>query len=219
VGRSGAGKSTLFSLLFRFNDPTEGRVTADGVPLQDLRIGSWRERLSLMSQDVQLFNDTVEANIAYGDLEARPDAIRAAAEIAHADRFIEAFPEGYDTVVGDHGLRLSGGQRQRIALARTILRNPDVLLLDEPTNALDAESERAFQEALFRFSHQRTVIVIAHQLSTVLRADQVIVLEEGEVREVGTPEALIRKRGRFAEMYDLQQTSRQNLAAERASGI
>ncbi len=219
VGRSGAGKSTLFALLFRFHDPTEGSVTADGVPLDRFRLESWRSRLSLMSQDVQLFNDTVEANIAYGDLRASREAVREAAKVAHADRFIEALPQGYGTVVGDHGLRLSGGQRQRIALARTVLRNPDVLMLDEPTNALDVESARAFQEALARFSHRRTVVVIAHQLSTVLSADQVVVLDGGEVREVGPPAELIGGGGRFAEMYELGQTASHPLPTERANGL
>jgi subfamily B ATP-binding cassette protein MsbA len=219
VGRSGAGKSTLFALLFRFHDPTKGSVTADGVPLHRFRLDSWRGRLSLMSQDVQLFNDTVEANIGYGDLGASREAVRAAAAVAHADGFIEALPQEYETVVGDHGLRLSGGQRQRIALARTVLRNPDVLLLDEPTNALDVESERAFQEALARFSHRRTVIVIAHQLSTVLRADQVVVLDGGKVREVGSPAELIGQGGRFADMYELGQTSGLATPAGRAGGV
>jgi subfamily B ATP-binding cassette protein MsbA len=205
VGRSGAGKSSLLSLLFRFYDPTEGEIRADGVPLREFRISSWRARLGLMSQEVQLFNDTVAANISYGKPGATEDEIKAAARVAHADGFVEDLPAKYDTIIGDRGLRLSGGQRQRIALARTILRDPDVLMLDEATNALDPMAEQAFQEAFAEFSKRRTVVVIAHRLSTVLSADQVVVLEEGRVRQVGTPAELIAQEGRFAEMYNLQQ--------------
>lgn len=219
VGRSGAGKSSLFALLFRFHDPTTGEIRADGVPLTEFRIASWRSRLALMSQDVQLFNATIKANIAFGKLDASFDQIRAAAKVAHADRFIEALPEGYDTIVGDRGMRLSGGERQRIALARTILRNPDILLLDEATNSLDSEAEQAFQEALGEFQHRRTVVVIAHRLATVLSADQVIVLDHGEVREVGSPKELIARNGRFAELYHLQQNAGRISPAEGARGL
>ena len=204
IGESGAGKSTLLSLLFRFQDPTSGRIDADGAPLRDLKVATWRSRLALMSQDVQLFNDTIAANIAYGRPDATHQDIEAAAEIARAEDFIAALPDGYDTVVGDRGLRLSGGQRQRIALARTILRNPDVLLLDEATNALDVESEQAFQLALEQFSHRRTVVVIAHRLSTVQNADQIIVLAKGRVVESGAPAELLAGRGAFARMFALQ---------------
>jgi ATP-binding cassette, subfamily B, bacterial MsbA len=204
IGPSGAGKSTIMALLFRFHDPTEGEVTADDVPLRRFRISSWRAQLALMSQEVQLFNDTIEANIAYGDLDAGADRIRSAAVVSHADGFIRSMPQGYQTIVGDHGVRLSGGQRQRIALARTILRNPDMLMLDEATNALDIESERAFQLALQEYSHQRTIVVIAHRLSTVERADQVVVMEGGRVVEAGPPDQLLDRKGHFARVYDLQ---------------
>jgi len=203
IGRSGAGKSTIMALLFRFHDPTEGEVTADDVPLPRFRLSSWRARLALMSQEVQLFNDTIETNIAYGDLNADVDSIRSAAVVAHAEAFIQSMPQGYRTIVGDHGMRLSGGQRQRIALARTILRNPDILMLDEATNALDIESERAFQLALKEYSHQRTIVVIAHRLSTVERADQVIVMEGGRVIEAGSPDQLLDRKGHFARLHDL----------------
>ena len=203
IGRSGAGKSTIMALLFRFHDPTEGEVTADDVPLHRFRLSSWRARLALMSQEVQLFNDTIETNIAYGDLNADVDSIRSAAIVAHAETFIQSMPQGYRTIVGDHGMRLSGGQRQRIALARTILRNPDILMLDEATNALDIESERAFQLALKEYSHQRTIVVIAHRLSTVERADQVIVMEGGRVIEAGSPDQLLDRKGHFARLHDL----------------
>jgi subfamily B ATP-binding cassette protein MsbA len=157
-----------------------------------------------MSQDVQLFNDTVGANIAYGRVGASHADIVEAARIANADVFIDDLPQGYDTVVGDSGLRLSGGQRQRIALARAVLRNSGILLLDEATNALDGDSEQAWQLALKRFAKGRTVVVIAHRLSTVRNADQVIVLSEGKVIEAGPPERLIRNAGHFARMLDLQ---------------
>jgi subfamily B ATP-binding cassette protein MsbA len=204
VGRSGAGKSTLMTLLFRFEDPTSGEILVDGIPLRELDLRSWRERLSLMSQDVRLFNETVEANIAYGDLDARPEGIRTAAKIAGADEFIRDMPQGYATEVGDHGMRLSGGQRQRIALARTILRDPDILLLDEATNALDSDSERSFQDALDLYARGRTVVVIAHRLATVADADQIIVLEGGRVVECGAPAALLRSEGQFARLHGLQ---------------
>lgn len=204
VGRSGAGKSTLMILLYRFEDPTEGEILVDGTPLPELDLRSWRERLSLMSQDVRLFNATIAENIAYGDLAASAETIQKAAKIASADEFIQDLPKGYDTDVGDLGMRLSGGQRQRIALARTILRDPDILLLDEATNSLDSQSERAFQDALDIYARGRTVVVIAHRLSTVAEADQVIVLEEGRIVERGAPASLLKNQGQFARLHDLQ---------------
>lgn len=204
VGRSGAGKSTLMTLLYRFEDPTSGEILVDGTRLRDLDLRSWRNRLALMSQEVRLFNETVEANIAYGDLEAPAEAIHEAAKIAGADEFIRDLPQGYATELGDQGMRLSGGQRQRIALARTVLRNPDILLLDEATNALDSESERAIQDALDLYGSGRTVVVIAHRLATVADADQIIVLEGGRVVECGTPAALLRSEGQFARLHGLQ---------------
>lgn len=204
IGASGAGKSTMLALLLRFRDPQQGQVLVDGVPLSSFRLAKWRGRLALMSQEVVLFHDTIDANIGYGRDEATREEIIAAARIANADGFIARLPEGYDTIVGDSGLRLSGGQRQRVALARTVLRDPDILLLDEPTNALDIESERAFQQALQRYSHQRTVVVVAHRLSTIRDADQVIVMEGGKVVEMGPPDQLLRAEGQFARMIGLQ---------------
>jgi ATP-binding cassette, subfamily B, bacterial MsbA len=204
VGRSGAGKSTLMTLLYRFEDPASGEILVDGTPLKELDLRSWRERLSLMSQEVRLFNETVKANIGYGDLSASFDAIREAARIAGADTFIPNLPQGFDTELGDQGMRLSGGQRQRIALARTILRNPDIVLLDEATNALDSESENAIQEALDQYARDRTVVVIAHRLATVAAADHIVVLEGGRILESGTPAALLRSEGQFARLHDLQ---------------
>jgi subfamily B ATP-binding cassette protein MsbA len=204
VGESGAGKSTVMSLLFRFRDPTSGEIVADGTPLPAFDLHSWRERLSVMPQEVYLFNDTIAGNIQYADFDAGPVRIRDAARIARADDFITSLPEGYDTRVGDQGMRLSGGQRQRIALARAILRNPDILLLDEATNALDIETEQAFQLALEQFSKNRTLVVIAHRLSTVRAADQIIVMSKGRVVEAGPPDQLLKQPGHFARLYDLQ---------------
>ncbi len=205
VGESGAGKSTIMALLFRFVDPTSGQVLVDGVPLADVALRGWRRRLSLMSQEVHLFNDTIAANIAYGDLAASEADIAKAARVAKADGFIRLLPDGYKTRVGDQGMRLSGGQRQRIALARTILRNPDILLLDEATNALDVETEQAFQLALDEYAHNRTVVVIAHRLSTIQAADQIIVMKKGRVLEVGSPDDLFQRKGHFARLYEFQQ--------------
>jgi len=203
VGQSGAGKSTMLALLLRFHDPQQGQLLVDGVPLPRFRLAKWRSRLALMSQEVNLFHDTIDANIGYGRDDATRGEIVAAACVANADGFIARLPEGYDTIVGDQGLRLSGGQRQRVALARTVLRDPDILLLDEPTNALDIESERAFQHALQRYSHERTVVVVAHRLSTIRDADQIVVMEGGKVAEIGPPDQLLRVDGRFARMLGL----------------
>ncbi|CAN5436652.1 ABC transporter ATP-binding protein [soil metagenome] len=205
VGQSGAGKSTILALLFRFFDPDGGAIRADGVSISQFHIHGWRSQLALMAQEVQLFNDSILANIGYGRLGASHEDIVDAATIAHAHAFISNLPDGYETIVGDQGLRLSGGQRQRIALARAILRSPDILLLDEATNALDVEAEQAFQLALDRYSHKRTVVVIAHRLSTVQNADQVIVMNNGQVLEAGPPDRLIRDKGHFARILNLQQ--------------
>jgi subfamily B ATP-binding cassette protein MsbA len=204
VGRSGAGKSTLMSLLFRFRDPTSGEILVDGAPLPEFDLAAWRARLSRMAQEANLFNDTVAANIGYGDPAADEAAIRRAAAVAGAEEFVSGLPQGYDTELGDRGMRLSGGQRQRIALARTILKSPEILLLDEPTNALDGESELAFQVALRAYSAGRTVVVIAHRLSTVRDADQVIVLDGGRVVEAGAPADLLARPGHFARAHGLQ---------------
>lgn len=205
VGQSGAGKSTLMSLILRLRDPVAGVVLADGVPLPELELQAWRARLSLMAQEPQLFNGTVAENLRYGRLSASPADLAHAADIAGAREFIEQLPEGYGTELGDRGMRLSGGQRQRIALARTILRAPDLLLLDEPTNALDVDTEQAFRTALETYSQGRTVVVIAHRLTTVQNADQIVVLDGGRVVEAGAPADLLARPGQFARMYGLQQ--------------
>jgi subfamily B ATP-binding cassette protein MsbA len=204
VGPSGAGKSTLIGLLCRFYDVTEGEIYLDGCPLRQLNLESWRSRIAIVSQDIHMFSATIRENIAYGRLEATEDEIIAAAKLANADEFISQFPYGYETKVGDRGIRLSGGQRQRIALARAIVRNPEILILDEATNALDTISENLIQEALNTLSENRTVIVIAHRLSTIEQADQIIVLEEGRVIEQGKLQHLLKLDGLFAKLYHLQ---------------
>jgi len=204
VGPSGAGKSTLIGLLCRFYDVTEGEIYLDGCPLRQLNLESWRSRIAIVSQDIHMFSATIRENIAYGRLEATEDEIITAAKLANADEFISQFPYGYETKVGDRGIRLSGGQRQRIALARAIVRNPEILILDEATNALDTISENLIQEALNTLSENRTVIVIAHRLSTIEQADQIIVLEEGRVIEQGKLQHLLKLDGLFAKLYHLQ---------------
>jgi subfamily B ATP-binding cassette protein MsbA len=203
VGPSGAGKTTLVDLLARFYDVTDGRVLVDGVDLRDFSIRSLRERLGVVSQDTVLFHDTVRSNIAYG-IERDLVEIERAAKAAHADEFIRRLPQGYDTVVGERGTRLSGGQRQRIAIARAILRDPPVLILDEATSALDSESERLVQEAIEHLLTGRTTFVIAHRLSTVLRAHQILVIDSGRIVQKGTHEELLAERGLYGYLHDLQ---------------
>lgn len=201
VGPSGGGKTTILSLLLRFYDPVEGRVSIDGTDIQDVTLASLRQSIALVSQDVTIFNDTVEANIAYGLKAATPDQVRQAAIAAAADEFITKMPDGYLTLVGENGVRLSGGQRQRISLARAILRNAPILLLDEATSALDNESERLVQQTLSRLQEGRTTLVIAHRLSTVQQADQIIVLEKGRIVETGSHGALLAAGSHYARMY------------------
>jgi subfamily B ATP-binding cassette protein MsbA len=204
VGSSGAGKSTLMDLVPRFHDPTAGRVRIDGNDLRDLTLDSLRGQLGIVTQETILFHDTVRSNIAYGRTDASDGDVRAAAEAAHAHAFVSRLPEGYDTVIGERGAKLSGGERQRIAIARALLRNPPILLLDEATSALDAESERLVQEALERLMRDRTVLVIAHRLSTVQHADRIVVLEQGRVVESGRHAELLERGGVYRRLHDLQ---------------
>lgn len=204
VGPSGAGKSTLIKLLFRFYDPTEGAISADGTLLPELDLGAWRGRIALVSQDGHVFNATVRDNIRYGRFDATDAEIVEAAKRADAHAFIMELPKGYDTHVGERGTRLSGGQQQRLTLARAIVRDPAIFILDEATNALDSLSEHAVQEALDRFGQDRTVIVIAHRLSTIERADNVLVMDAGRVVEQGSPGELLARDGLFARLHRLQ---------------
>ena len=204
VGPSGAGKSTLIGLICRFYDLTSGEIYVDRSSLQELNLSEWRNQIAIVSQDVYMFSTTVLENIAYGRLDATEKEIIEAAKLANAHDFIMQLPEGYNTKVGDRGVRLSGGQRQRIALARAIVRNPQILILDEATNALDTISEHLIQEALNTLSQNRTVIVIAHRLSTIEQADQIIVLNEGRVVEQGHLQQLLEQNGLFAQLYHLQ---------------
>jgi ATP-binding cassette, subfamily B, bacterial MsbA len=204
VGPSGAGKSTIINLIPRFYDVTSGRIAIGGQDVRDVTMASLRRRMALVSQETALFDDTVRANIAYGRPEASIQEIEAAAVDAFADVFIRALPQGYDTIVGEHGVKLSGGQRQRIAIARAMLRNAPLLLLDEATSALDNESERAVQEALKRLQVGRTTIVVAHRLSTIVDADLIVVMEHGRVVEQGTHADLIARSGVYARLYGLQ---------------
>jgi len=204
VGPSGAGKSTLADLVPRFHDPTAGRITLDGVELRDLKLAELRGMLGMVTQETILFHDTVRNNIAYGLPEAPQAGVEAAARAANAHEFIAALPQGYDTVLGEKGTRLSGGQRQRIAIARALLRNPPLLILDEATSALDTESERLVQQAIDEVMEGRAVLVIAHRLSTVHRADQIVVLDRGRIVERGTHDELLRAGGLYRRLHDLQ---------------
>ncbi|BAZ53819.1 ABC transporter-related protein [Nostoc sp. NIES-4103] len=204
VGGSGAGKSTLADLLPRFYDPLSGRITIDGKDLREFDIASLRKRMGIVSQDTFLFNDSVGNNIAYGRPEATEEEIVTAAKRANAYEFIIKLPQKFDTPIGDRGVMLSGGQRQRLAIARALLQNPDILILDEATSALDTVSERLVQAALDDLSRDRTTLVIAHRLSTVQKADQIAVLDQGRVVEVGTHEELLKKGGYYSRLYSMQ---------------
>jgi subfamily B ATP-binding cassette protein MsbA len=204
VGESGGGKSTLTKLLPRFHDPSSGAVLWDGIDLRDATLASLRRQIALVTQETVLFNDTVRHNIAYGKPEATDREIEEAALIAFAHDFIREMPNGYDTIVGERGIFLSGGQRQRLAIARAILVNAPVLILDEATSALDAESERLVQRAIANLVRNRTTIVIAHRLSTVRRADVIVVMEAGRIIEMGTHTELLAKGGQYRKLYELQ---------------
>ena len=206
VGPSGAGKTTLFQLLQRFYDPTSGNILFNGINIKDLELETLRKMIGVVPQDIVIFSDNAMENIRFGKMDATDEEVFAAARLAIADEFISKLPEGYQSFLGDRGIRLSGGQKQRIAIARVLLKNPALLLLDEATSALDAESELLVQRALEAAMDHRTTIVIAHRLSTVKQADKILVLENGRIIETGTHADLILRSGLYARLAKLQFT-------------
>jgi ABC-type transport system involved in Fe-S cluster assembly fused permease/ATPase subunit len=205
VGQSGAGKSTLARLLFRFYDVQSGKILIDGQNIQDVTQASLRKAIGIVPQDTVLFNDTIGYNIAYGNPSATIEEVQEAARAAQIDGFIKRLPEGYDTQVGERGLKLSGGEKQRVAIARTLLKKPAMLIFDEATSALDSKTERAFQEELLSLAKNRTTLIIAHRLSTIIHADQILVMDHGQIVEHGTHEQLLSVKGKYAEMWQMQE--------------
>ena len=205
VGQSGAGKSTLARLLFRFYDIQSGKILMDGQNIQEVTQATLRKAIGIVPQDTVLFNDSIGYNIAYGDPKATVEEIHEAARAAQIDGFIKHLPDGYDTQVGERGLKLSGGEKQRVAIARTLLKKPAMLIFDEATSALDSKTERAFQEELLGLAKNRTTLIIAHRLSTIVHADQILVMDHGEIVERGTHIQLLGMNGRYAEMWQMQE--------------
>jgi ABC-type transport system involved in Fe-S cluster assembly fused permease/ATPase subunit len=204
VGPTGAGKSTISRLIFRFYDVSGGRILIDGQDIRDVTQKSLRAAIGMVPQDTVLFNDTIRYNIRYGEWDASNAAVEEAARLAQIDAFIQLSPKGYETEVGERGLKLSGGEKQRVAIARTILKAPPILLLDEATSALDTHTERDIQDALDRVSRNRTTLVIAHRLSTIVGADEILVLDQGVIVERGTHNELLAQSGLYASMWNRQ---------------
>ena len=217
VGPSGAGKSTLARLMYRFYDPSGGTILIDGQPISGVTQASLRSAIGIVPQDTVLFNDTIAYNIAYGREGASQVEVAGAAAGAAIDGFIASLPNGYESMVGERGLKLSGGEKQRVAIARTLLKNPPILILDEATSALDSRTEEAIQATLQGAMRDRTTIVIAHRLSTIAEADRIIVLDEGRVTESGTHAALLAKNGLYADLWNRQQAERELEAAAQAA--
>ena len=204
VGPSGAGKSTIANLIPRFYDVNEGSIKIDGFDIRDVTLKSLREQIGIVPQETLLFSTTVMENIRYGRLDATDDEVIAAAKSANADDFIKNLPQGYQTPIGERGLNLSGGQRQRMAIARAMLKNPQILILDEATSALDTESEKIVQSALDELMRGRTSFVIAHRLSTIFSADQIFVVDKGKICEFGTHQELLKLNGVYSHLYNIQ---------------
>jgi subfamily B ATP-binding cassette protein MsbA len=211
VGPSGAGKSTIIGLIAAFYTPTSGRVLVDGIDLSTVRLSSYRTQLGVVLQETFLFDGSIRENVSFSRPDASEEEMRAACRIARVDEFAESFPQGYDTVVGERGVKLSGGQRQRISIARAILADPRILILDEATSSLDSESEALIQQGLSYLMQGRTTFVIAHRLSTIRRADQILVIEAGRIIEQGTHESLYARGGRYFDLYTKQHGLQANL--------
>ncbi|MBV1952057.1 MAG: ATP-binding cassette domain-containing protein, partial [Cycloclasticus sp.] len=208
IGKSGSGKSTLANLIPRFYVHQEGDILLDGIDINDYKLANLRQHISLVTQNITLFNDTIANNIAYGTLKDTPlESIKKAARDANAEEFIEQLPEGWDTMVGENGVKLSGGQRQRIAIARALLKDAPILILDEATSALDSESEQLIQSALERAIKNKTTLVIAHRLSTIQSADKILIMDQGEIKESGTHDHLLKKNGIYAKFLNQQMSS------------
>ena len=205
VGQSGSGKSTLARLLFRFYDVQQGSISLDQQDLRQVQQQSLRQAIGIVPQDTVLFNDTIAYNIAYGKPSATIQEVHAAADAAQMSSFIEHLPQGYDTPVGERGLKLSGGEKQRVAIARTLLKNPAMLIFDEATSALDSKTERALQAELFGLAQSRTTMIIAHRLSTIVHAHQILVMDQGQIIERGTHESLLEADGAYAQMWAIQE--------------
>ncbi|MBW7477559.1 ABC transporter ATP-binding protein/permease [Paenibacillus oenotherae] len=210
VGSSGAGKSTITHLMTRFYDPQQGSITIDGHPLTDVGLASLRRQMGIVSQDIVLLNGTIRENMVYGKPDATDEEVEAAARAAHAHDFIMSFPLGYESPIGERGVKLSGGQKQRLSIARAILKDPRLIILDEATSSLDTESEKAIQDALVHLLADRTSLVIAHRLSTIQRADRIFVLDKGQLLESGTHESLIANGGKYKQLYELQFPQKQS---------
>jgi ATP-binding cassette subfamily B protein len=209
VGHSGSGKSTLARLLYRFYDVSKGRIEINGIDIRDLKQASLRAAIGIVPQDTVLFNDTILYNIRYGRPDAKDEEVFEAARAAHIHDFIESLPQKYETAVGERGLKLSGGEKQRVAIARALLKNPRILIFDEATSALDSRAEKAIQAELERISQGRTTLVIAHRLSTVMDADEILVMSQGRIVERGTHLELASAQGEYARMWALQQEQAQ----------
>ncbi|HON56146.1 MAG TPA: ATP-binding cassette domain-containing protein, partial [bacterium] len=210
IGATGSGKSTIVSLLLRFYDVNKGKIIIDDVDLKEIKIGSWLNLISYVPQDVFLFNVSIKENILFGRLDASDDEVIEAAKLANAHNFIMRLPNKYDTIIGERGVKLSGGQKQMIALARALVKKPQILILDEATSSLDNESEKLIQDSINKISKHITIIAIAHRLSTIINSDKIIVLDKGEIKEIGRHFDLLKLNGYYSKYYNLHLRSMEN---------